>query len=59
MDTSQAAPSGRGAPGSNPCAAAALLRQGRVQLVDDAAVLRDQRHRIEEAYFGRRPDPGA
>ena len=32
---------------------AAVLRQGRVQLVDGATVLREQRHRIEEAYFGR------
>ena len=32
---------------------AAVLRQGRIALADDAAQLRTQRHRIEDAYFGR------
>lgn len=32
---------------------AAVLHHGRIGLVDDARVLREERHRIEEAYFGR------
>ncbi|MFC6152609.1 ABC transporter ATP-binding protein [Nocardioides yefusunii] len=32
---------------------AAVLRHGRIELKDDAALLREQRHRIEDAYFGR------
>ncbi|WP_122817416.1 ATP-binding cassette domain-containing protein [Nocardioides pantholopis] len=32
---------------------AAVLHHGRVALVDDAAVLRADRRRVEDAYFGR------
>lgn len=32
---------------------AAVLHRGRIALVDDAATLSAQRHRIEDAYFGR------
>lgn len=32
---------------------AAVLHHGRIALMDDAATLRRERHRIEDAYFGR------
>ena len=32
---------------------AAVLHHGRIRLVDDAKTLRNERHRVEEAYFGR------